>query len=109
MQKIHMVSRLEKLGFRESFLEGISEEINDLDIARVVAVHKDRFIINNGEKDVPAELVGKLTYAAESPLDLKSMIVVLISMLSGPETKPPVEPAADGSYPVAIPGKTTAF
>ncbi len=39
------------------------------DIARVTAVHKDSYIINDGEKDVFAELIGKLVYSAASPMD----------------------------------------
>jgi len=65
-----MFSHLEKFGFDKWFLDRIPENLNGLEIARVVAVHKDRFTINNGEKDVFAELVGKLLYAAESPADL---------------------------------------
>lgn len=39
------------------------------DIARVVAVHKDSCIVTNGEKEVYAELTGKLIYNADSSLD----------------------------------------
>jgi ribosome biogenesis GTPase len=37
--------------------------------SRVVAVHKDHYTISNGEAEVLAELVGKLLFSAESPLD----------------------------------------
>jgi len=67
------MSHLEKMGFKSGFFRGISDAMNGLDVARVVAVHKDRFTINNGERDIPAELVGKLAYGAESPLDLPTV------------------------------------
>ena len=37
------------------------------DIARVVAVHKETFILSDAQEEVPAELVGKLLYGADSP------------------------------------------
>ena len=61
---------IEDIGFDQSFLDNVDPEtIAGREIARVVTVHKDHFIINNGEKDVLAELVGKLIYGAQSPLD----------------------------------------
>lgn len=68
-----MFLHLEKMGFNKWFLERVPENLTGLEIARVVAVHKDRFTINNGEKDVFAELVGKLAYTAESPVDLPTV------------------------------------
>ena len=35
----------------------------------MVAVHKDSYIITNGEADIKAQLVGKLIYSASSPTD----------------------------------------
>ncbi len=35
----------------------------------MIAVHKDRYTINNGENDVIAELIGKIIYNAASPMD----------------------------------------
>lgn len=68
-----MFSHLEKFGFDKWFLDRIPENLNGMEIVRVVAVHKDRFTINNGEKDVFAELVGKLLYTVESPADLPTV------------------------------------
>ncbi len=48
-------------------------DLNSSDIARVVAVHKDSYIINNGERDVFAELIGKLVFSAVSPLDFPAV------------------------------------
>jgi ribosome biogenesis GTPase len=44
-------------------------DLNRFDIARVMAVHKDSYIINNGENDVFAELIGKMVFSAASPID----------------------------------------
>ena len=43
--------------------------LEGLEIARVIAVHKDSYTINNGENDVIAELIGKIIYNAASPMD----------------------------------------
>jgi len=40
-----------------------------LEPARVVAVHKDSYMITTGEGEVLAELVGKILYSAISPMD----------------------------------------
>ena len=61
---------IEKMGFDKWFLDNADpENLANHEIARVVAVHKDSYTINNGENDVHAELVGKLLYGADSPLD----------------------------------------
>ena len=61
---------LENLGFDRSFLEHMApESLDGFDIARVIAVHKDSYAISDGEHELQAELVGKLMYAAASPLD----------------------------------------
>ncbi len=64
---------IEKMGFNSWFLEHFSEEADGFEIARVVAVHKDRFTISDGEQDILAELVGKMLYSAESPLDFPTV------------------------------------
>ncbi len=65
--------KIEKMGFNSWFLENMSEEADGFEIARVVAVHKDRFTISDGEQDILAELVGKMLYSAESPLDFPTV------------------------------------
>jgi ribosome biogenesis GTPase len=61
---------LKKLGFDKWFQKHIDfGKSADLEIARVRAVHKDSCMITNGVKDVFAEIVGKLMYSADSPLD----------------------------------------
>jgi len=61
---------IEKLGFGKWFQDNIDPVgMNKFDIARVMAVHKDSYIINNGESDVFAELIGKMVFSADSPMD----------------------------------------
>ena len=61
---------IEKLGFEKWFQDNADpEDLNRFDIARVMAVHKDSFTINNGGNDVYAELIGKIAFSATSPID----------------------------------------
>jgi len=61
---------IEKIGFDKWFQDNVDpERLAGLEIARVVAVHKDSYTISNGENDVFAELVGKIIYSASSPID----------------------------------------
>ena len=61
---------IEKLGFGKWFLDNVDpEDLNRFDIARVMAVHKDSYTINNGGNDVFAELIGKIVFSAASPID----------------------------------------
>ncbi len=61
---------LEELGFDKRWRDKIhTENLEGLNIARVTAVHKDSYMITNGESDVLAELLGKVMYSANSALD----------------------------------------
>ncbi|MCP3873712.1 MAG: ribosome small subunit-dependent GTPase A [Desulfobacteraceae bacterium] len=65
-----ILNRIATLGFEKWFQENIDPvDLNTFDIARVMAVHKDSYIINKGENDVFAELVGKMVFSANSPVD----------------------------------------
>jgi ribosome biogenesis GTPase len=64
----------EKLGFSDWFLKRSKEfQLHKYKLARVIAVNKDNFIIRNEEKEMPAEVTGKLLYGAESNLDLPTV------------------------------------
>jgi len=41
----------------------------ELETARVIAVDRERFIVAHANKDIPAEMTGKLMFSVESPLD----------------------------------------
>jgi ribosome biogenesis GTPase len=65
-----MSNNLEKIGFNNLIQATVSPEIlEQYDLARVVAVHKETYTISNGESDISAELVGKLIFSAASPTD----------------------------------------
>ncbi|MFP4389641.1 MAG: ribosome small subunit-dependent GTPase A [Desulfococcaceae bacterium] len=70
----NIANPMETLGFEQSFLEPLGPgERDGLDLGRVMAVHKDSYVLNNGEKDVYAELIGKMLFAATSPLDFPTV------------------------------------
>jgi ribosome biogenesis GTPase len=63
-------NKLKEIGFDKWFLEAVSpESLERFEVARVVAVHKDRYTVSNGEVDTLAELIGKIMFSASSPLD----------------------------------------
>jgi len=65
---------IEALGFGKWFQDNVDpEDLDSFDIARVIAVHKDSYIINNGENDVFAELIGKMLFDAASPIDFPAV------------------------------------
>ena len=65
---------IEALGFGKWLQDNVDPaELGDLVIARVVAVHKDSYVINNGENDIFAELIGKMLFSAVSPLDFPAV------------------------------------
>ena len=65
-----MANSLEKLGFDQFYLDqALPVRLEGLEIARVIAVHKESYSISDGENTVLAELVGKLLYSAASPID----------------------------------------
>lgn len=65
---------IEKLGFNDWFQEQVdTSRLNDTELARVIAVDKNRYIVNSGRQDVPAEITGKLMFTADSPLDFPTV------------------------------------
>ncbi len=66
----NITEKIEKLGFDKWFKDTLHPgNLEGMEIARVISVHKDSYIINSGDNDVFAELVGKLIYNAVSPID----------------------------------------
>jgi len=65
------LNNLTALGFNTWFESHIDEATHNVhELARVISVHKDSFIISRGEGDVYAELSGRLFYSADSVVDL---------------------------------------
>ncbi|MEJ2157615.1 MAG: GTPase RsgA [Desulfobacteraceae bacterium] len=72
MEKIS--KNIEALGFGQWFQDNVDpDQLERLDVARVIAVHKDSYIINNGANDVFAELIGKMLYSAASPVEFPAV------------------------------------
>jgi len=71
--KFHMnniINSLETIGFDKWYLSQVPPEaLEQFNLARVVAVHKDSYTISNGEVDVIGELIGKILFSASSPVD----------------------------------------
>lgn len=62
--------KLEKFGFDKRLLKTVDiKNLEQFEIARVTAVHRDSYTVCNGEADVSAELVGKIIFTASSPVD----------------------------------------
>ncbi|BBN60620.1 ribosome small subunit-dependent GTPase A [Hydrogenovibrio marinus] len=69
-----MTNTLKKVGFDDWFQEQLDTTQTEIhEVARVVAVHKNRYVISNGEMDVFAELSGHLFYTADSSTDLPTV------------------------------------
>ena len=65
------MENLERIGFDDWFQTHIDSDMLAVhEIARVVSVHKDSYMVTKGLGDVFAELTGKLTYTADSTSDL---------------------------------------
>ena len=65
------MDNLERFGFDDWFrTQAETEEIDNHEIARVVVVHRDSFVVTKGNGEVFAECSGNLLYSSESPLDL---------------------------------------
>jgi ribosome biogenesis GTPase len=61
---------IEELGFNNWFQEKIDPaRLDDYQIARVITVNKNSYVINHGKGEVFAEITGKLMFTADSPLD----------------------------------------
>ena len=67
-------SNIAALGFTEDFLKNTDPtDVDSFEVARVIAAHKDSYIITKGENDVFAEPVGKMLFGAASPTDLPAV------------------------------------
>jgi ribosome biogenesis GTPase len=65
------MDKLERIGFDDWFRNQVETElIDNREIARVAAVHRDSWVLTRGDGEVFAECSGNLLYASDSPLDL---------------------------------------
>jgi ribosome biogenesis GTPase len=65
---------IQKLGFDDWFQDKVGPvSLEGVEPARVIAVHKDSYTINDGENDFFAELTGKILYSAASPVEFPTV------------------------------------
>lgn len=65
------MNNLEKLGYTAWFQDKVETDKASIhELARIISVHKDSYIISKGLSDVFAELSGHLSYIANSAVDL---------------------------------------
>jgi ribosome biogenesis GTPase / thiamine phosphate phosphatase len=70
----YMFNKIIKFGFNEAFQNKIDcEKYVGFNIARVLTVHKEGYTITNGDKDMPAEVTGKIIYNSDSPIDFPTV------------------------------------
>jgi len=65
---------LQRLGYDSWYQQQAGlEDMSGLEPARITAVHRDQYGLSDGVHDMSAELVGRLLYNAEGPLDLPAV------------------------------------
>lgn len=65
---------IEKLGFDKWFRDKTdTAKINGFQIARIISVNKNSFVVSDGENDIYAELTGKFLFNSDSSLDLPTV------------------------------------
>ncbi len=68
------MNEIEKLGFDNWFLDKIdAAKLNSLQVARIISVNKNSFIVSNGINDIYAELTGKFLFGSDSSLDFPAV------------------------------------
>jgi ribosome biogenesis GTPase len=67
---INAFDDLKPLGFTdELYQQSDPEKLKTSSLARIIAVHKERYTIKTAESEIAAEVTGKLMFSADSPLD----------------------------------------
>lgn len=65
------MDKLERIGFSDWFRSKIDvEKAAKHELARVVSVHKESYVLSNGQLEAFAQLSGNLLYSADSSMDL---------------------------------------
>jgi len=65
---------LEKLGFDKWLQNEIDlKKLNEFQIARIITVNKNSFVVSNGKNDIYAELTGKFLFESDSSLDFPTV------------------------------------
>lgn len=67
-------NQIKKLGFGAWFqAHTFLPQFENCEIARVVGVYKESLTLSKGQKDIQAQLLGSVSYSAQSPLDLPTV------------------------------------
>jgi len=65
---------LKALGFNDWYKKRYEKnQHTDFNLARIVAVNKDNYLIRNEKTEIPAEITGKLRFGADSNIDLPTV------------------------------------
>ncbi|MCX6168096.1 MAG: ribosome small subunit-dependent GTPase A [Ignavibacteriales bacterium] len=65
---------IERLGFDKWFQDKIeTTKLVDSQIARVISVNKNSFVVSNGKNDIYSELTGKFLFNTDSSLDIPTV------------------------------------
>ncbi|NJD23237.1 MAG: ribosome small subunit-dependent GTPase A [Melioribacter sp.] len=68
------MNSIEKFGFDKWFQDKIDlSRTTDYQIARVITVNKNSFVVSNGKNDIYAELTGKYLFSSDSVLDFPTV------------------------------------
>ena len=68
------MNRLKNIGYSDWFQSRAdADKIKTHEVARIVSVHKESYIITNDLEEVFAELSGSLLYNSDSSLDLPTV------------------------------------
>ena len=68
------MNKLEDIGFNDWFKSQLDDDKAAAhEVARVLSVHKDRYIVSNGHREVFAELTGHLLYTASTTTDFPTV------------------------------------
>ncbi|NWG27036.1 MAG: ribosome small subunit-dependent GTPase A, partial [Ignavibacteriaceae bacterium] len=67
------MNAIESLGFNNWFQDKVNLSKTNFNIARVISVNKNSFVVSNGVKDIYAELTGKFLFNSEDSLDLPAV------------------------------------
>lgn len=70
----HIIKNLEDLGYTHEFEQfRIQQKLADSEIARVIAEHKERYIIQNAQGIFDAEITGNMRFSAQSRADFPAV------------------------------------
>jgi len=62
------------LGFNNWFSERVEpSKLENFELARVIAVHKESYVIRSGKYEAYAEITGKMMFSSDSPLDFPTV------------------------------------